>query len=359
MSGVARFRRGVALLFSAACWFLSGSVGAQPTGVPPAGQEERVRVSYVAPEACPTEAEFLERVRSRVQRAHFAEPGELARAFDVTLSAVAGDAGFLGHLEFVDADGQRASRSLKGAACDELASSLALITALAVDDRIAEAPPDEASPEPSPPPAEPRAPTQKTNSELQAPPRLPEPPDRSPSRPSRLRWGLGANAGVLSWVTASAAPLLGLYAELSSPTPSWSVRLSAFDARGSKSVDGEGSADFSADWLRLEACPMALKLSSQFSLSPCVAFDGGRLHASAQETETLTPRQTKNIFWASGVAVVRLSWVYRDRLVLGWDGELGVPFSRQTYRFENPPNTFLDVPGIGRGAKFGVGVRYP
>jgi hypothetical protein len=164
-----RAHRSAALSISAACWFLSASAAAQPTGVPAAGQEERVRVTYLAPAACPTEAEFLERVHSRVQRAHFAEPGELARAFDVTVSAESGDAGFLGRLEFVDTDGQHASRSLKGAACDELASSLALITALAVDDRIAEAPPDEVSPKPSPPPAEQSAPTQKTNSELAAP----------------------------------------------------------------------------------------------------------------------------------------------------------------------------------------------
>ena len=109
------------------------------------------------PAACPSEVDFLERVRSRVQRARFAEPGELAHTFEVTIGSADGDGAFLGRVEFVDSDGQRVARSLKGSACDELASGLALITALALDDRIAEAPPDDVSPKPSPPPAEPKA----------------------------------------------------------------------------------------------------------------------------------------------------------------------------------------------------------
>ncbi|MES1174486.1 MAG: hypothetical protein ABUL62_09155 [Myxococcales bacterium] len=355
MSRVAQARQGAALLLGAAGWLLSSAATAQPTLVPPAGEQERVRVTYVAPAGCPPDAEFQERVRSRVQRAHFAEPGELARAFDVTVSAVPEDAGFLGRLEFVDTDGQRASRSLKGAACDELASSLALITALAIDDRIAEAPPGEASPEPSPPPAEKSTPTQKTNAEVRAPPRLPEPPDRSPPVASPLRWELGLNVGVLSWVTASAAPELGLYAELRSRLPSWSVRLSAFDARRSKTNPDVGSADFVADWLRLEACPVALDLRAHFSLTPCAAFDAGQLRGTAR-TEGAKPQ---DILWAAGVALVRLSWVYRERLVLGGDAELGVPVTHRDFRIQNPDGSVLNVPNFGVGAKFGLGVRFP
>src|SRR4051794_29863719 len=180
MGRCTRVERGVALvLLSAAFASLSSTVAAQPTGVPAAGQEERVRVAYLAPAACPTEAEFQARVSSRVQRAQFAAQGELARAFDVTIRTEAGKTSFLGRLEFVDTDGRRAARSLKGSQCDELASSLALITAPAIDDRIAEAPPAAVSIDPSPPRPEPSTPTPKANSESSASPRLPEPPDRA------------------------------------------------------------------------------------------------------------------------------------------------------------------------------------
>lgn len=350
----AGFERGATLLLGAACGLLSSSAAAQPTGVPPPGQEERVRVTYLAPAGCPTEAEFQERVSSRVQRAQFAAPGELARVFDVTI-AIAAEASFSGRLEFVDADGRRASRSLKGPGCDELASSLALITALAIDDRIAEAPPDAASPEPSPPPVATRSPNPKTNDELKAPARLPEPPDRSLPTRRRLSWELGVNGGVLSWITGSIAPELGLYAELRSPIPSWSVRLSAFDARRSKSNPDLGSADFAADWLRLEACPLAVVLPAHFALSPCAAFDAGRLQATAQSSSP----DAHNLFWAAGTALARLSWVYRERLVVGWDAELGLPFRRQNYDFRNPNGTLLSLPSWGLGTKFGVGLRFP
>ena len=44
-----------------------------------------VRVTYRAIEGCPSEEEFLERVRSRTLRASFAATGDLARSFDVAL----------------------------------------------------------------------------------------------------------------------------------------------------------------------------------------------------------------------------------------------------------------------------------
>ena len=354
MGRVTRLHPSTLPLVGAVVCVFSLPATAQPTGVPPAGQE-RVRVTYRAPDTCPSEAEFLERVRSRVQRARFAEPGELARAFTVTIGRTDGDAGFSGRLEFVDSDGLRAARTLKGKACDDLASSLALITALAVDDRIAEAPLDAVSTEPSPPPEEQRAPTKKTKPEPTAPPRLPEPADRVPQSVKPWRWELGANAGVLSWVTASPAPMLGLYAELGSRIPSWSVRLSALDARRSKTDPGLGSADFAADFLRLEACPVALALGAHFSLSPCLGFDAGRLRGKADTADA----QAQDLFWAAGLALARMSWVFRERLVLGWDGELGVPFVHERYEFQNPNGRVLEVPKIGLGAKFGVGVRFP
>lgn len=348
------------LLLSAAAWFFTAAAGAQAADAAAPGREERVRVEYHAPAACPSEAEFQERVRSRVQRARFAEPGEPGHTFDVSVDPVQGAAGFLGHLEFVDTDGQRAVRLLQGARCDELVSSLALITALALDDRAAEAPPAAPSPEPSPPLAAASAPTPKSNPEPGAPPRLPEPPARSRPRGSRYQVELGVNLGALSWVHARAALQFGVYVQLAPRAPAWQVRLSAFDARRSIALPNDGLADFPADFLRLEGCPLTVPLGWDFNLSPCLAFDGGQLRASVQPSDTLTPKQrTQDILWAAGVALLRLNWVYHERLVLGLDGELGVPLVRHTYTVENPDETVLEVPKIGFGGNFGVGLRFP
>jgi len=323
-------------------------------------QTELVHVTYRAPDTCPSQEVFLERVRSRTRGSRLATSAELARSFDVMVSQVEGKGELLGRLEFVDVDGNRVLRSLRGSGCDQLVSTLALITALAIDDRIAEAPPDDSSPAPSPASSEPSAPTtKKTNAELVAPPRLPEPASVAEAKPIRLRWEFGGNVGGLTWITNNVSPLFGIYAELGSVIPSWSVRLSGFDSRRGQG-DGAERVDSATDWLRLEGCPVALAISAQFSLSPCLAFDAGQLRAQAPNAAGSTGAQ--GIFWASLDAIARTSWVYRKRLSLSLDAELGVPLTHHEFRLVNSDNSsdiVLQVPKIGAGLKFGLAVRFP
>ena len=229
-----KLRAGHALLMGN--WVVASCLVASPV----AAQTEPVHITYRAPEICPSREEFLVRVRSRSQRAAFAAADELARSFDVRVVRLQNQNELLGQLEFVDRDGRRAVRSLGGSACDQLASSLALITALAIDDRITEAPLDELSPPPSPSPAPPSAPTPPTESaERAAPARLPEPVS-SAANAKRVHWEFGGNLGALTWITRSAAPIFGVYAELGSSSTGWSVRLSVIDSRRSIG-DGERS----------------------------------------------------------------------------------------------------------------------
>ncbi|HET7543036.1 MAG TPA: hypothetical protein VFK05_24350 [Polyangiaceae bacterium] len=324
-----------------------------------AAQAEPVRVTYAAPEICPSEEVFLERVRSRTRRATFAAPGELARSFDVRIIRAVAKDELLGQLEFIELDGNRVVRSLRGSACEQLASSLALITALAIDDRMAEAPPEDSDPLQSASHAAPsEAPPPKNNPEQAAASRPPVPPARA-AKTNYLRWELGGNVGVLTWTTNRASPAFGAYAELGSARPAWSVRLSGFDSRSSRS-EGAQRAEFVTDWLRLEACPATLGLGRHFSLSPCLAFDAGRLQAEAPNAPGSTGPQ--NMAWAAAVALARVGWLFRERLSLGLDGELGVPLVRRNFRLVNADNSLElvgEVPKIGVGAKFGVGVRFP
>jgi hypothetical protein len=322
-------------------------------------QTEPVRVTYAALEICPDERAFLERVRTRTRGATFAEPGQLARSFEVRIIRV-DDKELLGQLEFVDSDGNRAVRSLRGSACEQVASSLALITALAIDDRMAEAPPDASSPPQAAIPATPSQPAlPEDNHERVVPPRLPDPPSRATPRANYLRWELGANLGVLTWITSHASPTFGVFAELATARPAWSVRLSAFNSRAS---DGEGATRtvFVTNWLRLESCPATLGLGKQFFLSPCLGFDVGALQAEAPGAPGSTGQQS--VVWAAAVALARISWVFRDRLSLGLDGEFGAPLVRHSFRLVNPDNSLEllgEVPKFGAGVKFGVGVRFP
>ncbi len=90
-----------------------------------------MRVQYGAPASCPDAESFATQLRERTQRGRLAEPNELARTFSVTLAADA--QGFSGEVEFLDESGAKVNRRVHGEQCEAVVSSLALITALALD----------------------------------------------------------------------------------------------------------------------------------------------------------------------------------------------------------------------------------
>src|SRR5262245_34293952 len=114
--------------------------GAQAASPPPVV----VDIHYDAPAECPSEAWFLSDVLARIPRARRAAPGENARPFDVTV-IVDGDTR-RASLEFEDAEGQRVRRELEAGDCAEVVAGIAVVTAVAIDPRLAEL--DRAEPEP-------------------------------------------------------------------------------------------------------------------------------------------------------------------------------------------------------------------
>jgi hypothetical protein len=169
---------------------------------------------------------------------------------------------------------------------------------------------------------------------------------------------VGANAGVLTWVAPQPAFAFGAFVALGSREHAWNARLSVFDARQTEAVS-VSRAEFATSWLRLEGCPIALQLPSQFSLAPCAAFDAGVLHAVGEPSSVISTASSKSIFWGSGVALLRLGWLAEQRLSLSLDGELGAPLIRHTFRFETPNTPLFSVPSLGAGVKVGVGLRFP
>ena len=322
-------------------------------------EEEAVRVAYAAPASCPDEQVFVARVRARTEHGRFAEPSELARTFDVSLTASPRDAGFAGQIEFIDVDGARARRNVTGATCDEVTSSLALIMALSIDDRVALAEARDNQSAPLPPTAAPSEPPKKvTQSSAAGPSASP-----SPAPPAlRLRWDVGVNAGALAWLAPNVALAFGAFAELGSREHSWSARLSAFDARQTNDVNSGQQAHSATDWLRAEFCPIALPAGVHVSVSPCAAVDAGIVTVTARGGAVI-PRGPKTTFWASGVALVRLGWEFKGRVIVNLDGELGVPLTREDFRIQNPDGSTTTrafrAPALGVGAKAGVGVRFP
>lgn len=313
--------------------------------------EEPVRVVYRAPPACPDELVFWERVRARTKRVRAAEVGELARTFQVTLSEAPGNT--VGLIELSDADGQAVQRRVAGATCDEVVSSLSLIVALSIDDA---APGTEAAEGSPPPPSEaPRERPKKTD--LGPIVVLSEQARRGPLfDPGHLRWTAGDYVGILSWLTPDPALAYGAFAELG--TPAWSARLSLFLVRQTESTSA-ASAEFATTGLRLDACPVALALPLNLTLAPCLAIDGGVLHAAGENSQIIHNASSKNIPSVSAVALARLSWGLGQHLVLALDGELARPLVAHEFRFENPQIPLFRVPAWGVGSMLAVAVRFP
>jgi hypothetical protein len=157
---VLRFR------FSVALALVAGAAVAQTSGRP----AEKVRVTYDASSGCPGSNAFLEQVRARVGAGWEAPPNELARTIEVRVTV--GDERSVARIDFVDENNQPISRVVTAKTCDEVVTGIALVTALAIESRIAEA---VGKSEPATATAAPAA------SELPAAQRAPEEPKVTPA----------------------------------------------------------------------------------------------------------------------------------------------------------------------------------
>lgn len=348
MSGFSKLHGRVARAF-----FLASSL----LGARAHADEEPVRVQYEAAQSCPDEAVFVARVRSRTEHGRFASPGELARTFSVSLRQA--EDGFAGRISFLEASGQQAQRSVSGASCDEVASSLALIMALSIDDRVAQSA-EPSAPAPGPRSAAPSAPQKKV--EPTSAPSNPAAPREAFASPAHFTFDFGLNGGAESWVMPRLAPVLGVFVAVSAQGTGFSARLSAFDARQTVNAPAFGQARFATELLRAEVCPVAVSFARGLALTPCAGFDGGVLRASASGAALTQADSGHGHGWFSALALARLAWLPGARLVLTVDGELGVPLVHDKYQFlsaSGDSRSLFSVPALGAGAKLGLAVRFP
>lgn len=326
-----------------------------------------MRIAYDSPPTCGDRSAFLERVRSRTEHGQLDETDTLAWQLEVSIREVPSPHGtrFVGQVAFDDPEQRHALRRVDGSSCEQVVSSLALVVALAIDDRVAwldaravaATPAD--PPLPSPPSVAASEPPKKEVEPARARPvsaaaREPRPEAAA----STLAWTVGGTVGALSWLGPEPALALGVFAELGEATSAATLRVSFVDSRQSPTLFGVAS-HFTGDFGRIEACPVSLVRSSRISLSPCLGLDAGVLRASVDPTAQLTSATSKTIFWGAVAAAMRLRWRPAWRLSLDLDGELAVPVVRHTFQLENPQRQLFEVPAIGVGTKIGVGLHFP
>lgn len=325
------------------------SLRAQPT-------EEAIRFQYAAPPECPDAATFTARVRERTPRGRLAEPGELARTFSVDVTADA--RGFLGQIAFLDDGGTRVNRQLHGEQCDAVVSSLALITALALDATLRAA-------EPEAPPDAPH-PSQETPAPAKPPPVAAPAPTPAPPRPAREPRRLRARVGVTGSLTTildsprgdSLSTRLGWLGQLE-----WSsgqaLRLSAHLDTLDFTVDDGRRAQLRILGVETSFCPWVLR-SQGLGFYPCGVVDLGSLRGEGELGDKLTTAGGDTIVWASVGAEARL--LFDPATLPIWfelSASAGFPLvATHQFRFSSPSALVYEVPRFTTAGGVAVGVRF-
>src|SRR5450432_3007066 len=190
-----------------------------------ADDREPVRFRYEATEGCPTATAFADDVSARTRRARPALDGEAARTFEARIEHKG--ARYVGRLRIQAPGGASEVRKIATASCQQVASALALFTALAIDptasvedhplDRAKPAPPDATMPKEA-------APTPAPAKEARLPP--PAPAETAPKAPAKStgpssgwRWRLGADVLAMSAAAPSGVYGAAIVTEMSPTDP--------------------------------------------------------------------------------------------------------------------------------------------
>lgn len=266
--------------------FLASAAAAQSESKSP----EKVRVAYEASAGCPGSDVFLAQVRERVGTGWEAPPNVLARTIEVRVTG-GGDRS-IARIDFVDENQQPITRVVTAKTCDEVVTGIALVTALAIESRIAEAvgksepapATDSTAPASEVPGAE-RAP--EAPNVLPSPLLKPAPPPQDEPGPTP-RYEVGAGL-LMSFGALPQIPTFGFHTFLGLAWRSgFDVRV-GFDQASSgivqKVVNGhEYQSSFSLNTFHASVCPLAL--GSTIRLLPCGGLEAGWLAVSALDSSS-------------------------------------------------------------------------
>jgi hypothetical protein len=344
--------RCIATLTTAALALLHPPAFAQPNAEPAAAKTDLtattrqpatldpkldVPLSYRAPAHCPKRDTFLSEVRRRISE----PPVPLVDSISVEITERAGQ--FHGRLLFNDQTGERSTRHISGERCDEVASALALITALALQARLPSEKP-EPEPEPEPGPASVAASTNESSPES-------EPSD--PEAPRSLRLELGAQVGAAA--AYSPNPSLTLRVFGSAVTRHALFRLSLGYATSEDTRPATGKSDFSLLAVRGDICALLDELDT-LTAGLCGGFELGYLRAAGTESNSLDARQGGTL-WAAPALQGQLRYAPSRSFRLELAAGAHFPLYREQFIFRlanGSEDEIHRIPGVGWLASLGV-----
>jgi hypothetical protein len=326
-----------------------------------------VHVVYSAAGGCPSEASFVNQLRTRTARVRpVADDG---RALVLLVRAGRAGARFVGSLALRGSDGTETHREIEAATCDEVVSGLALIAAVAVDPAIlaptnppaaiagSDAAMSEASANPG---AEDSAAASETAADAGPANEAARSEVRSEiaSTPSAAwHFGAGAGVGVFDAPAPTLLLVVPLFAVVDAPADDWfspSARLRV--ERGAWSLGSTPSQPTVAIALTsgsLDLCPVAVRVAP-LRFEPCVRVQGGALDVSGLN---VTPSRTSTRLWLAAGAVARARWLTWGRLSLEGEMAAVAPLIRDRF-YTEPATTVYRPPVLGWAASAGAGVFF-
>jgi len=289
---------------------------------------------YRAPPECPTRVDFSARVAART--AGWLSP---TSPFAVTVAIERNAQQLVAQVTFARGE-QRTVRELQAAGCNELVQALAFIVAVLID--------PQASTTPLPAPGEGRPPPVYL---LPAAPSLPR-------LPAALWLIVGPELAIETAPTLAAGVaerfFLGIGRGDGSLAMS-SARLSFSRAvtHASSPISG-ARAEFVLETARLEGCLLRVS-DAGLAFEPCPFVELGRLRAVGIHSGGNVTRSQP---WGSLGLVLRPTWTFARRLVLGAGLGVQLPLGRYRFAFTGEPELTRN-PQVSFEATLSLGVRFP
>jgi hypothetical protein len=325
-----------------------------------AAEPQRLELDYTAQASCPDARAFEQLVRSQL-----AESGETS-AISPARARVGfrrSKAGVVGRFELVRQDGSGSSRELEAASCDEAASALAFVLALALSGRGA---PDLDSSPGQAPVAAPRVMAPSAPAADQPRPGDAERGDAERGQvDSSWHWrlGLGFQLGVRSGVAPRLTPVEAALLSLRRQHhASWGLGVRIGLVRGQPITYSNAAGDSTFKWLaaRIDGCVWSAALSRFLVVTPCVLTHVGQLTVVG-DPEPLPGAAGRRAAaaWIEAGAAVRLEMVLVKTLSLEAQGEALLPLKRYRFAFDRPDTNVYQVPPLAAHASLGLVVHFP
>lgn len=255
-----------------------------------AAEQEPILLEYGADEGCPSSSQFERMVFKRTHSARPASSDERARVFTISLRHVGSRV--QGSLTVREGE-QSLVRRVTGNSCKELASVLALATALAIDplaelspevesaDQDALEPATDPDPQPGTPPSTQPSTATDPSVEVAVTPLPYDPPDALPSEPieTTVALSLGPELEWAATPNVAFGPSLGV--ELHAPALGWTLGVALSALLTSDERVSDADANFRLFAARIQTCGLALRWHDIVQGGPCLGLQLGDLNASS------------------------------------------------------------------------------